>query len=147
MHKLLENYILHDTAPTGNPFTVAMAKQIITKGLVRMDEVWGVEVPLYADGLYAGTTDLIGVHTGSDAIVDFKNARSKRKPEWVEDYGIQTAAYAMAHNEMFGTSIKKGVVMLCTHDAEYQEFVFEGKDFEIATSKWLQRLEEYYAKQ
>jgi hypothetical protein len=147
MHKLLENYILKGDAPTGNPFTVAMAKEIITKGLPKLDEVWGVEVPLYADGLYGGTTDLIGIHEGAPAIVDFKNARSWRKPEWVVDYGIQTAAYGMAHNEMFGTDIKKGVVMLCTQDVEYQEFIFEGKDFEEATAKWLQRLEEYYAKQ
>lgn len=146
MHKNLENYILEGTEPTGNPFTVAMTKRVINHGLVNLDEVWGVEVPLYADSLYAGTSDLIGVHKGTDAIVDFKNARTKRKPEWVEDYSLQLAAYAMAHDEMFGTKIRKGVIMLCTHDAEYQEFVFEGEDFDKATSGWLKRLEEYYAK-
>ncbi len=146
MHKLLENYILHDSAPTGNPFTVAMAKQIISKGLVKMDEVWGVEVPLYADGLYAGTTDLIGVHSGADAIVDFKNARSKRKPEWVEDYKIQLCAYGAAHDEMFGTKIRKGVIMLCTQNVEYQEFIVEGEEYNKYLDEWHARLEEYYEK-
>jgi genome maintenance exonuclease 1 len=146
MHKNLENYILEGTQPTGNPFTVAMTKKVINHGLVNLNEVWGVEVPLYADSLYAGTTDLVGTHNGVESIVDFKNARTKRKPEWVEDYSFQLAAYALAHNEMFGTDIKKGVIMLCTHDAEYQEFVFEGADFEKARDGWLKRLNDYYEK-
>jgi genome maintenance exonuclease 1 len=146
MHKNLENYILEGTQPTGNPFTVAMTKKVINHGLVNLNEVWGVEVPLYADSLYAGTTDLVGVHNGADSIVDFKNARTKRKPEWVEDYSFQLAAYGLAHNEMFGTNIRKGVIMLCTHDAEYQEFVFEGVDFDKAVEGWTKRLTDYYEK-
>jgi hypothetical protein len=34
-----------------------MAAEIILKGLSQVDEFWGVEVPVYYSGLYAGTTD------------------------------------------------------------------------------------------
>lgn len=146
MHKLLENYILKGEEPKGNIFTVAMTKKIINNGLPKLDEIWGVEVSVYADRLYAGTTDLVGVHSGADSIVDFKNARTRRKPEWVEDYKLQLCAYGCAHDEMFGTKIRKGVIMLCTQDVEYQEFIIEGAEFLEYQDKWFRRLEEYYNK-
>src|SRR6478735_3259942 len=42
---------------------------------------------------------------------------------------MQLAAYALAHNEMFGTDIHRGVVMIATRDVKYQEFVIEGDEF------------------
>ena len=59
--------------PGTNPYSVQshmMAKHIIEHGLKNVDEVWGVEVPLYYPGLYAGTTDCVGVHLREDAIMD-----------------------------------------------------------------------------
>jgi len=123
-----------------------MTKQIITKGLSKVDEVWGVEVPLYAEGLYAGTTDLCGRHSGADAIMDFKNSRSFRKEEWISDYKLQVVAYGLAHNEMYNTKIRKGVIMLAAQTGQYQEWIVEGNDFDKAADEWAKRLEEYYAK-
>lgn len=146
VHENLEKYILEGADPAGDIFTVAMTKKIIKNGLSKVDEVWGCEVSLYADGLYAGTTDAVGIYKGKPAIIDFKNARSERKPEWVVDYSYQVAAYSLAHNEMFDTDIRCGVVMLATQTGVYQEFVFEGADFDKACDGWAQRLEDYYAK-
>ena len=50
------------------------------------DEVWGTEIGLIAQGLYAGTTDCIGVHNGEDAIIDSKTSKKIKKEEWIEDY-------------------------------------------------------------
>ena len=146
MHKILEDYVLEGKEPKGDIFSVAMAKKIINQGLSNVDEIWGCEVSLFAEGLYAGTTDCVGVHKGDPAIIDFKNSRSFRKPEWIVDYSYQTVAYALAHNEMFGTDIKKGVIMLATQQGHYQEFIYEGEDFDKAVVGWGERLEEYYAK-
>ena len=146
VHKNLENYILEGTEPVGDLFSKLMTKKIIDNGLSKVDEIWGCEVSLFAEGLYAGTTDLVGVHTGDEAIMDFKNARSFRKPEWVTDYGLQTVAYAIAHNEMFDTNIRKGVIMLATQNGHYQEFVFEGEEFDRCCEEWAKRVETYYAK-
>lgn len=146
VHENLEHYILEGREPTGDIFTRAMTKKIIVNGLSKVDEIWGCEVSLYADGLYAGTTDAVGIHESTPAIIDFKNARSFRKDEWVSDYKLQVVAYALAHDEMFNTKINKGVVMLATQQGHYQEWVVEGRDFDKAANEWAKRVEDYYNK-
>lgn len=144
MHKMLEDYVATGAEPNGNLFATAMAKEIIKQGLANVDELWGIEVGLYAQGLYGGTTDAVGIHKGTEAIVDFKNSRRLKREDWIGDYFLQAAAYALAHNEMFGTKIRKGVIMLATHEAQYQEFVIEGVDFDKAAEQWARRVEQYY---
>ena len=146
VHKNLEEYILEGKKPSGNVFAQHMTKQIITKGLSRVSEIWGCEVMVYAEGIYAGTTDACGLHENDESIIDFKNARSLRKEEWVQDYKLQVVAYALAHNEMFNTNIHKGVVMLATQDGHYQEWIIEDDEFDQAREDWANRLEEYYKK-
>ena len=146
VHKNLEEYILEGKEPSGNVFAKHMTKQIITKGLNRCEEIWGCEVMVFAEGIYAGTTDAVGIFEGSPTIIDFKNSRSLRKEEWVQDYKLQTAAYAMAHNEMFSTEIKKGAIFLATQDGHYQEWIIEGDEFDQACEDWALRLEDYYKK-
>jgi CRISPR/Cas system-associated exonuclease Cas4 (RecB family) len=143
MHKNLENYILGE-AMTGSFLSKTLANVIVKQGLVKVDEIWGTEVGVYASKLYAGTTDLVGVHEGVPAIMDFKNSLKDKKKEWIEDYFMQLAAYAMAHNEMFDTKINKGVVMIATREAKYQEFIIEGEEFTHYSTKWAEKLCAYY---
>lgn len=147
VHKNLEDYIMEGKEPTGNIFALHMTRQIIKKGLSKVSEIWGCEVPLFAEGLYAGTCDAVGLHENVPAIIDFKNARSQRKEEWIGDHKLQVVAYAMAHNEMHNTNIRKGVIMLAAQTGQYQEWIVEGDDFEKASEDWAKRLEQYYAKQ
>jgi genome maintenance exonuclease 1 len=145
MHKNLENYILGKEL-TGQLMSKILAKVIIKQGLSKVSEVWGTEVALYSTGLYAGTTDLIGVHDGKPSIMDFKNSRKDKRREWIEDYFMQLAAYAMSHNEMYGTDIHRGVVMIATRDAKYQEFVIEDDEFIHYETMWANKLCVYYDK-
>ena len=144
MHLNLEEFIRDGKEPDGNYFSRALANLIIKKGLVNVDEVWALEAPLFLTDLYAGTVDCVGVHNGVPAIIDFKNARKDKKKEWIEDYFLQLVAYAEAHNEMFGTEIKKGVIMMGCHSGAYQEFVIEGDEFEHYRSLWFDRLQSFY---
>ena len=89
-----------------------MSTEMIENGLNKIDELWGVEVSLIAKGLYAGTSDAIGIYEGEHSIIDFKTAKKMKKREWIEDYFLQGCAYALAHNEMFGTDIKKVLSMV-----------------------------------
>lgn len=143
MHKNLENYIFGKPL-TGTFMAQALAKLIIKEGLSKVDEVWGSEVALYSKDLYAGTTDLIGVHQGIPSIMDYKNSIREKKKEWIEDYFMQLAAYAMSHNEMYGTNIKRGVVMIATRDVKYQEFIIEGDEFTKYETMWAAKLYDYY---
>jgi len=151
MHKWIEDYIKTGEigTPGSNPYSIQshkMAETIIYQGLSKCNEYWGTEVPLYFPKIYAGTTDLVGVHDGSEAIMDHKQSNKLKKREWIDDYFIQLAAYAIAHNEVHGTKIRKGVIFMCTADNIYQEFIIEGTEFDHWESKWLNRLEQYYTK-
>lgn len=143
MHRNLERFILGE-GMDGSFMAQTLAKVIIKGGMPKVSEVWGTEVALYSTELYAGTTDLIGVHEGIPSIMDFKNSLREKKREWIEDYFLQCCAYSLSHNEMYGTDIKRGVIMIATREAKYQEFVLEGTEFDHYTTEWCKRLEKYY---
>ena len=155
MHTYLERYVKNNDIGDfpANPFAQPswfMAAKVILEGLHHADEFWGSEVPLYYSGLYAGTTDLVGTWKGEPAIMDFKQSNKIKKREWIDDYFIQLAAYAAAHNETHGTQIRTGVVLMCVkpaaeHDEPvYQEFVLEPKEFDHWQNEWMKRVELYY---
>lgn len=149
MHKFLEDHIKGVTLKESltNPYaqqSLDMARVVIDKGFYKIDEVWGNEVPLYFPELYAGTTDCVGLHQGQEAILDFKQTNKPKKEEWIDDYFLQLTAYALAHNEVHGTKIRKGVILMCSKDMEYQEFILKPQDFDMWTDRWCDRVSEYY---
>ena len=151
MHKFLEDYIKTGviTESGSNPYSIQshkMAKTIISEGLSNCTEYWGTEVPLYFPRIYAGTTDLVGIHDGDEAIMDHKQTNKPKKREWIDDYFVQLSAYANAHNEVHGTKIRKGVIFMCSADNNYQEFILEGSDFDKYSDMWFKRVEQYYMK-
>jgi genome maintenance exonuclease 1 len=160
MHAYLEHFVMsEDMKPLpGNPFAHPswyMAAEIILQGLQpNVTEYWGVEVPLYYSGLYAGTTDLIGTWKGRPAIMDFKQSNKPKKREYIEDYFLQLAAYAAAHNDMHGTNIEDGVILMAVQPKlledgsystpQYLEFEVEAKEFAYWSDEWMKRVELYY---
>jgi ATP-dependent exoDNAse (exonuclease V) beta subunit len=160
MHTYLEHYVKTGELKErgSNPFgwaSHAMAQTVIEDGLKNVNEIWGVEVPLYFPSLYAGTTDGCGLHLNEESIIDYKQTNKPKRQEWIEDYYLQLVAYALAHNEVYGTNIRKGVVLMCVKpptDAmgnplarpEYQEFILKPEDFDYWADQWWRRLELYY---
>ena len=147
MHKILEKYVLGEgylDETTVGKQAHNMALQVIQSGLSNITEYYGTECTLYYPGLYAGQTDLVAIHKGEDAIIDFKQTNKPKRREWIEDYCLQLAAYAMAHNFIYKTKITKGVVMMCSKDNYYQEFVIEGAEFQKYKHNFLRRVDEYY---
>jgi genome maintenance exonuclease 1 len=160
MHKYLEDYTKTGMiAEAGsNPYSKQshiMAQTVIDRGLCNVTEFWGYEVPLYFPGIYAGTTDAAGVHLNEQSILDYKQTNKPKRRDWIDDYFLQLCAYAEAHNEVHGTTIQKGVVLMCVKPEmddsgnivgkpEYQEFVISGAEFEQYRQQWWQRVEQYY---
>jgi len=148
MHANLERFIVGEQRqPGNNPVHVQankMADVIIENGLSKMSEVWAMEQSLYFPGLYSGTTDLIGIHEDEPAVCDHKQTNKPKKAEWVEDYYLQLVAYILAHNEVYGTDIRKGVIFMCSRAFDYQEFRLENKDFNRYQDLWLNKVEEYW---
>ena len=78
----------------------------------------------------------------------------EKKEEWIEDYYLQMTAYALAHNKVHGTNIRKGVVFMCVKppeikpmiwgDPAYQEFILTPDMFGHWEKQWWNRVEQYY---
>ena len=141
LSRVTKNHKRHYETPDGRQLP-SVTNVIIDNGLKDVSEVWGSEVSLYYEELYAGTTDLVGVYKGEPAIMDFKQSRRLKKKEWVDDYYLQLVAYSEAHNKQYGTNIKSGRMFICTQANEYQSFDIENYDY--WTDQWYRKLEQYY---
>ena len=147
MHKFLEHHITgsgYDDLTELGQKAKTMAQKIIDVGLTPVEEYYGSEVTLYYPGLYAGSTDLVCLHNDMETVVDFKQSNRPKKIEWIEDYFMQIAAYCMAHDYVYNSQIKQGVIMICTPDLYYQEFKVSGAELRRWKHKFLKRLSMYH---
>lgn len=81
--------------------------------LNHINNIYGQEVVLFSDVLnVAGRCDLIAEYKGELSIVDYKTSTRIKDENDIEDYWLQCAFYALAHNEMFNTDIKKLVILM-----------------------------------
>ena len=149
MHSYLETYLqggkILDLRDVGREAS-SMAETIIEKGFPELEEIWGVECTLHYPGLYAGQTDLCGIYQGRESIVDFKQTNKPKKVEWIEDMFLQLVAYATAHDQVYGTKIEQGVILMCTPDNFFQRVIVNGSEFREWKLKWLKKIDQYYEK-
>ena len=147
MHTFLEHHIkggnVLDLTDVGREAS-SMAKTIIAKGFPDLHEVWGVECTLHYPGLYAGQTDMCGIYQGRESIIDFKQTNKPKKVEWIDDMFLQLVAYATAHDQVYGTKIEQGVILMCTPDNFFQRFLVNGSEFREFKWKWLRKISDYY---
>ena len=148
MHTYLEGYINNtphlDLTAVGKE-AGRMANIVIESGLGDLGEVWGSEVTLYYPGLYAGQTDVVGIYGGREAIIDFKQTNKPKQREWIDDYFVQLAAYAMAHNQVYDTKIQSGIILMCSKDGFFQKFEVSDKEFQGYMHTFLKKIDQYYA--
>ena len=149
MHEFLEMHLrgdkLLDLSDEGQAAR-NMARIIIEQGLKDIDEIWGSEVTLFYPGLYAGQTDLCGIYSGRESIIDFKQTNKPKRTEWIEDYFLQLAGYAMAHDVVYKTCVDQGVILMCSKDGFFQKFISTGKEFTRFKHKFLEKTGQFYQK-
>lgn len=147
MHNVVERLLLNRDLPAPRTWLAVkgyqMGYKLIEEFFPHVNEVWGAEIPLYYPGRYAGTSDCVGVYKADESIIDFKQTNKMKKREWIEDYFIQLAAYAMAHNKVHGTSIRQGVIMMVSQEGQTQEFLTCGREFDSYGDKWMRRVEAF----
>jgi len=147
MHTYLDAYVRgsgHRDLTSVGQQAEPMAKRIIESGLGDLQEVWGTEVTLYYPDLYAGATDVVGIYNGRESIIDFKQTNKPKRREWIEDYFIQLAAYAMAHNYVYRTKIQSGIILMCSKDKLFQKFEVSDKEFVDCQHAFLRKVDQYY---
>lgn len=150
MHLILEHWVKNEEVNVGSNLIHRQARQmantIIKNSEGNLDEVWGNEVWLYYPNVYAGITDLVGLWKGKSTILDFKQTNKPKKVEWIDDYFIQGAAYAMAHDELFNTNINNITILMCSRACQMQIFEVDSpKEIQMWKDKWARRVEEYYS--
>ena len=147
MHKFLECHIKgigYDDITNIGVIGKRMAKLIVESALPSVDEYWGCEAPLFYPTFYGGTADCTGVWRDQPAIIDFKQTNKPKDIKWIGDYFIQLAAYIMAHDALFGSEIKAGVILMAARNMTLQMFTITGQRLDDYKYKWLKRCEEYY---
>lgn len=148
MHHQIEGWVQgsehKDLTPQGQK-AETMAKTIIKKGLKdRLEGYYGIEALMYYPNLYAGSADLIAKHEGETTVIDFKQTNKPKQESWIEDYFMQLAAYSMAHDFVYKTSINKAMIMMCSVDNYYQEWIISGTELRDWKHKFLSRVDQYY---
>ena len=147
VHADLEKYVLGEERTTGNNIIRKMASKmanvVIEEGMPNVNEVWGIEKHLYINGLYAGTSDLIGVHQRQAAIIDFKTARKMKLKNQIPHYFEQCCAYAIAHNHLYGTNIRKAVIFMVDRESKFKEFPIDGLEFDKYQKMWFDHVDQF----
>jgi len=144
MHETIECFMAGEPLTMGQDWLALrghqMAFTLINTYFRYLDAVHGSEVVLHYDARYAGTTDLVAQYRGKLAIVDFKQSMKPKRKQYITDYFHQLAAYACAHDRMFGTNIDFGVVLVAVQDGSVQEFTTTGREFEDFRGQWWERV-------
>ena len=150
VHNALENYLnggdwkIQDDGSYVSKTSISILNCFIQNLINDISEIWGLEVGVILDGLYAGTADCVGIYNEKESLIDFKTAKKIKPKEWIEDYFLQCSAYANAHNVMFGTDIKQIVILMADRNQEFKKFVVNGREFDHYTNKWKQRLIKFH---
>lgn len=145
VHEAIERFLNNEEWDLfDNTEDQGIAKNITNKfidvGLSGITEIWGLEVGLLLDNLYAGTADCVGLYKNIPTLIDFKTAKKIKRRDWIEDYFLQGCAYANAHNVMFGTDIEQIVILMVDRDMVFEEFIVKPVEFKHLTRKWKNRL-------
>lgn len=121
IHEMAEQYLLNNPdykegRLPSDLFSFNTIKPILDS---RVGRIYAQECPLYSKHLgVAGRVDCVAEFDGKLSIIDFKTSKKPKKAEWIHNYFIQEAAYAIMWEERTGMPITQLVtVMTVDHDS------------------------------
>ena len=136
VHKLAELYLknelfsqstLFDEPKTNNyKMFEALSSVLDNKvGIVR-----AIEAPLYSDVLrVGGRVDLVAEWDNELAVIDFKTSSKPKKERWIDNYFMQSSAYAFMFEELTKISINKIVIAIALENLGTQIFIKNANDY------------------
>ena len=134
MHDLLEMYVNNRYRPatkgTNNiplPHILSLFYDIHPIIDQNLTKVYATEQRLHSKHLkVAGTADCIGVWKGKNSIVDWKTSNKFKKKEWVSNYFMQCAGYAIMWEEL--TGMPRTQLVICIAGDEGPQIFIEHRD-------------------
>ena len=146
-HTLVENYLKGESPSTRDVLPLGLFA-LLKPYLKQIDNVHCLEQILYSKKLtIAGQVDCVAEYNGKLSVIDFKTANKERQESWIDNYFLQTTAYAQMYEETFGKSIDQIVILLASEDGSVQNFVKEKKDYMTPLMKSIDEFYKYYQEQ
>ena len=143
-HTLVEQYLKGETPSTRDVLPLGLFA-LLKPYLKQIDNVHCLETILYSKKLtVAGQVDCIAEYNGKLSVIDFKTANKERNDAWNENYYIQTTAYSMMYEELFGTPIEQIVILMASEDGAARAFVKDRKEFEPKLEEAIKYFYKYY---
>lgn len=146
VHEMVERFINNDPSPTaGHKHEHIPDFNMLRTQLRKIDNVYTQESALWSDVLKcAGRVDCVGEYKGKLAIIDFKTSTNDKNSSMIEDYFLQTTAYALMFQERYDIQIDD-IVILMSVEKGAVPLVFQRK-VEDYIEPLLQRVNAYHKK-
>ena len=143
-HTLVENFLKGETPSTRDVLPLGLFA-LLKPYLSQIDNIHCLEQILYSKKLtIAGQVDCIAEYNGKLSVIDFKTANKERNDEWNKNYYMQTAAYAVMYEELFGTPIEQIVILMASEDGAGRVFTKNKADYLPELEKAIKYFYKYY---
>ena len=143
-HTLIEQYLKGLTPSERGVLPLGLFR-LIKPYVDQIDNIHCLETIMYSKKLtIAGQVDCIAEYNGKLSVIDFKTANKERQESWIENYFMQTTAYAQMYEEIFGKKIEQIVILLASEDGSTQSFIKETKDYMTPLMKSIDDFYKYY---
>ena len=146
-HTLIEQYLKGLTPSERGVLPLGLFK-LLKPYIDQIDNIHMLETIMYSPKLtIAGQVDCIAEYNGKLSVIDFKTANKERQESWIDNYFLQTTAYAQMYEETYGKSIDQIVILLASEDGSVQNFIKEKKDYMSPLMKSVDEFYKYYQEQ
>ena len=146
-HTLIEQYLKGLTPSERGVLPLGLFR-LIKPYVDQIDNIHCLETIMYSKKLtIAGQVDCVAEYNGKLSVIDFKTANKERQESWIDNYFLQTTAYAQMYEETFGKNIDQIVILLASEDGSVQNFVKEKKDYMEPLMKSVDEFYKYYQEQ
>jgi CRISPR/Cas system-associated exonuclease Cas4 (RecB family) len=143
-HLLVEQYLKGDTPSVRDVLPLGLFK-LLRPYVDQIDNIHCLETIMYSKKLtIAGQVDCIAEYNGKLSVIDFKTANKERQESWIDNYFLQTSAYALMYEELFGKAIDQIVILLAAEDGTVASYIKEKKDYLPQLEKSIQDFYKYY---
>ena len=146
-HTLVEQYIKGETPSIRDVLPLGLFK-LLKPYIDQIDNIHLLEAIMYSKKLtVAGQVDCVAEYNVKLSVIDFKTANKERQESWIDNYFLQTTAYAHMYEETFGTPIEQIVILIASEDGTTQAFVKNKADYEKELGTAIQNFYKYYEEQ
>lgn len=114
VHLMIERFLNNEENPTRGMVQDHIAEfNSVRLHLKKIDNIYTQESALWSDVLQvAGRVDCIGEYQGKLSIIDFKTSTNNKTDTMIQDYFLQTTAYALMFEERYGIQIEQVVIIM-----------------------------------